>query len=71
MSNAVAGRFVLLCCTYEDGMKEPEWGFCTSWDSWEECCVAFPIAPGFKLHDDETGREWLANTPYEWEAART
>lgn len=66
-----SGRFVLLCCTYEDGMDEPEWAYSTSWDTWEECESAFPIGAGFKLHDDATGREWLAHAPHVWEAAVT
>ncbi len=55
-----SGRFVLVCCTYEDGMDAPEWGYVTSWDTWEQAEAAFPIARGFKLIDDVTGREWIS-----------
>lgn len=66
-----AGRFVLLGRVEEAGMAAPEWGYVTSWDTWEEAAVAFPIAAGFQLQDGETGREWPAHSRYEWEAART
>ncbi len=52
-------------------VAEPEWGYVTSWDTWKDCETAFPIGVGFKLIDEATGREWLAQSPYEWEAART
>ncbi len=64
----VAGRFVLLIAN--DDSDAPDWNYVTSWDTWEECEVAFPIKQGFKLRDDETGLEWLANWPYEREAHR-
>lgn len=57
------GRFILV---YGE-----ENGYVTSWDTWDEAEAAFPIGKDFCLVDDETGREWLAGSPYEWEAART
>ena len=65
LSLPVAGRFVLFVQTAEGR-------FCvTSWDTWEEASAAFPVGAEHVLWDGETGREWLAGTPYEWEAART
>lgn len=61
----VAGRFVLL------HLFPGHEGFVTSWDTWDEAEVAFPIVDGFRLRDDETGRVWHAGSPYEWEAAQT
>ena len=60
-----AGRFVMF-------VQTDEGDFCvTSWDTWEEASAAFPIQGEHVLRDQETGREWPANTPHEWEAART
>jgi hypothetical protein len=61
----VAGRFVLLHDV--DG----EQAYITSWDSWEECEVAFPIEGDAYLLDQDTGRRWDRFSRYEWEAAAT
>ena len=45
--------------------------YVTSFDTWAECEVAFPIGPGHVLLDEETGREWRHGYKYEWEAAST
>lgn len=64
-----AGRFVLTTGTMEEHIN-----YVTSWDTWEECEVAFEdgrLPKGFYLFDGDTGREWIPGSPYEWEAART
>lgn len=64
-----AGRFVLTTGTMEEHNF-----YVTSWDTWEECEVAFEngrLPRPFFLFDGETGREWIPGSPYEWEAART
>lgn len=68
----VAGRFVLLHRVPNTIDQSDDVAYITSWDTWEEASAAFPIddADSFLL-DQETGREWLAGSPYEWEAART
>jgi hypothetical protein len=75
-----AGRFVLA------QILNGEESYVTSWDTWEECEVAFEslrvLAPrgeptrrrmpgGFYLKDGETGRVWHPGARYEWEAAST
>jgi hypothetical protein len=57
-----AGRFVLF---------EGNENYVTSWDTWEECAVAFPIEKGYRLRDDETGRVWHPGTRHNWEDAQT
>ncbi len=64
----VAGRFVLL---YRMGATAEDDAYVTSWDTWDECAVAFPLERGFFLLDQETNREWLPGAHYEWEDART
>jgi hypothetical protein len=68
-----AGRFVLECLVFEEGMNEPEKSYVTSFDTWEECSIVFePRMPvGFRLIDCETGRVWHPGTAYEWEDAQT
>lgn len=64
----VPGRFVLAA------PHEGELAYVTSWDTWEECSVAFEdgrMPDGHQLIDEETGRTWLPGAPYEWEAAST
>lgn len=61
----VAGRFVLL-----HGSKDEPY-YITSWDTWEECEVAFPIENDAWLFDQDTGRKWDRHSKYEWEAAAT
>ena len=57
-----AGRFVLECCVFEDGMDEPEWGYVTSWDYISDAMAAFDnngkIPVGFRLTDDITNEVW-------------
>jgi hypothetical protein len=62
--SVASGRFVL----FEKGEEDI---YITSWDTWEECQAAFPIEYPAILRDDDTGREWHAGDPYEWESART
>lgn len=65
-----AGRFVLASGTPEEHNL-----YVTSFDTWEECEVAFEedgcMSSYLYLHDGETGREWGPGARYEWEAART
>lgn len=56
-----AGRFVL-----SEGDE-----YFTSWDTWEETTVAFPISKGVTLYDGETGRTWHPGTKHVWEDAQT
>lgn len=65
MNSLLAGRFVLECCTFEEGMHEPEWGYVTSWDYFSEARTAVATANGripvgFRLTDDKTGKVWRA-----------
>lgn len=69
-----AGRFVLLHIGFEEGMAEPELGYVTSWDTWEEAQVVFEngrMPVGFRLIDDATGRTWHPGATYDWESAQT
>ena len=50
----------------------------TSVETWEECRTFFKVTTkiarlprGYVLRDTETGREWLPNAAYDWEAAGT
>lgn len=45
--------------------------YVTSWDTWAEAEMAWPIPPEYRIEDRETGRVWKGGTPYEWEAAQT
>ena len=63
------GRFVL-CSPQENGQL----AYVTSWDTWEECAVAFEdghMRDGHQLVDNETGRVWHPGARYEWEEAQT
>lgn len=59
-----SGRFVLECCTFEEGMEEEEWGYVTSWDYISGAMDAFDetgkIPVGFRLTDDKSGEVWNA-----------
>lgn len=61
-----SGRFVLFT-PGDDGRDY----YITSFDTWEECEVAFPIENGNRLRDDHTGRTWFPNSRYEWEDCQT
>lgn len=66
-----SGRFVLLMLVERNHAPGERDVYITSWDTWEECEVAFPLPPDTILQDCETGREWWPGSNYEWEAART
>lgn len=72
-----AGRFVMVVTVLEEGMDEPDEGYVTSWDTWEDAESAFAVGDngrmpvGFKLIDTETGRVWHPGTKHEWEDAQT
>lgn len=65
----VAGRFVLV--EVPVGAAEADWGYITSWDTWPECEVAFPLDKDCRLIDGETGRTWYHGARYDWEEAST
>jgi hypothetical protein len=48
-----------------------ELGYVTGWDDWEGAAAAFPIEPGYRLYDNETGRVWHPGARYVWEDAQT
>jgi len=52
MATFESGRFVL----YEPGTgPDGTDGYVTSWDTWEDAGLAWPIPFGTRLRDDETG----------------
>ena len=61
-SSFQAGRFTLAYVGYQEDMDEPELGYVTSWDTWEEAQLAFnedgSLPPGYTLIDNETGDAW-------------